>query len=600
MEENKEEKLTKEEKKRQKKEEKEAKKREEKARKEEQKRLKKEQKEREKELRQSLKTSIKPTKKMGHMKLKSSFQIIPSNINNFDFITNELPDNFFEEILLNEMELSEDFSIEKLSSLIKLYSQAMEYYLQMDSPKAHDYQGRMEFLLTNKDTLRKLKKQSENISINKKSINNNSNLENKDLMIKPNKSSNINKIEMKKNIEFMTDSLMFDDISDKVTEVIGDINSKGDLQATKNLIDKDLEKQNISWKEKLKKKKKGMLKNSFTFGKNKGNSFLVKSKTFNTKSSTDDKLDLSGKKLEKMKFIFNEGISEEVKEENEGEGSDKENKDQNNNKEEIADNFIDFNNFNIVNDGDEEKDEKKEIIIPRESVVDKDVTRKVDIDENILSSVNKKMDLLMKLIGDIEKNKVNEEEEDDESSVNNEDNSNNINDDDNKIISENKKEKNILEEISTNAIKVPLKFQSTYYQVESIMNSYIDDFNNFYYKNIFEHFASNLKEIYETKYKKYIDISVEYHTQIKENEHILENNDNLSEEKKAEIQQIIDSLKDEQQNQIAKIEDEFNRLIVSKVNEFKINSFKNNSGIQLLEEQLKLDIYSLINDSFYS
>ena len=343
-----------------------------------------------------------------------------------------------------------------------------------------------------------------------------------------------------------------------------------------------------------------MLKNSFTFGKNKGNSFLVKSKTFNTKSSTDDKLDLSGKKLEKMKFIFNEGISEEVKEENEGEGSDKENNDKNNNKEEIADNFIDFNNFNIVNDGDEEKDEKKEIIIPRESVVDKDVTRKVDIDENILSSVNKKMDLLMKLIGDIEKNKVNEEEEDDESSVNNEDNSNNINDDDNKIISENKKEKNILEEISTNAIKVPLKFQSTYYQVESIMNSYIDDFNNFYYKNIFEHFASNLKEIYETKYKKYIDISVEYHTQIKENEHILENNDNLSEEKKLEIQQIIDSLKDEQQNQIAKIEDEFNRLIVSKVNEFKINSFKNNSGIQLIEEQLKLDIYSLINDSFYS
>ena len=132
------------------------------------------------------------------------------------------------------------------------------------------------------------------------------------------------------------------------------------------------------------------------------------------------------------------------------------------------------------------------------------------------------------------------------------------------------------------------------------MNSYIDEFNNFYYKNIFEQFSSNLKEIYDIKYKKYIDISVEYHTQIKENEHILENNDNLSEEKKSEIQQIIDSLKDEQQNQIAKIEDEFNRLIVTKVNEFKINSFKNNSGIQLIEEQLKLDIYSLINNSFYS
>ena len=597
MEENKEEKkseekLSKEEIKRHKKEEKEAKKREEKARKEEQKRLKKEQKAKEKELRQSLKASIKSGKKSGHMKLKSSVQILPSNINNnFDFITNELPENFFEEVLLNEMELSEEFSIEKLSSLIKLYSQAMEYYLQTDPQKARDYQGRMEFLLTNKDTLRKLKKQSENITINKNSINN-VNLENKNLMLKPSKSSNINKTEMKKNIEFMTDSLMFDDILDKVTEVIGDINSKEELQSAKNLIEKDIEKQNISWKEKLKQKKKGMLKNSLTFGKNKGNSYLLKSKTFNTKSSTDEKLDLSGKKLEKMKFIFNEEISEEVKEENEGEGSDKEIIEQNDIKEEIPDNFLDLNNFKIVNDGDEENEENKEIDIPRESIVDKDVTRKVDIDENISCSVNKKMDLLMKLIEDIEKNKVNEEEDDDDNIVINEENKD--------IIAENKNEKNILEDIPTDAIKVPLKFQSTYYQVESIMNSYIDEFNNFYYKNIFEQFSSNLKEIYDIKYKKYIDISVEYHTQIKENEHILENNDNLSEEKKSEIQQIIDSLKDEQQNQIAKIEDEFNRLIVTKVNEFKINSFKNNSGIQLIEEQLKLDIYSLINNSFYS
>ena len=92
---------------------------------------------------------------------------------------------------------------------------------------------------------------------------------------------------------------------------------------------------------------------------------------------------------------------------------------------------------------------------------------------------------------------------------------------------------------------------------------------------------------------------LEYHSQIKENEHLLENHPEYSEEKKAEIQQIIDSLKDEQQNQIAKIEDEFNRLIVSKVDEFKIKSFKNNSGILLIEEKLKLEIYALINESFY-
>ena len=33
--------------------------------------------------------------------------------------------------------------------------------------------------------------------------------------------------------------------------------------------------------------------------------------------------------------------------------------------------------------------------------------------------------------------------------------------------------------------------------------------------------------------------------------------------------------------------------------EFKLNWFKNDSRIQLLEEKVKLDIYSLINEAFY-
>ena len=64
------------------------------------------------------------------MKLKSSGQLMPTNIDNFDFIINKLPKSFFEDILLNEMELSEEFSIEKLMELISFYSQAREYYLQ--------------------------------------------------------------------------------------------------------------------------------------------------------------------------------------------------------------------------------------------------------------------------------------------------------------------------------------------------------------------------------------------------------------------------------------------------------------------------------------
>ena len=51
--------------------------------------------------------------------------------------------------------------MDKLFELVKQYSIAIEYYLQMDPKKATAYQNRMEFLLTNKDTLMQLKKQKD-------------------------------------------------------------------------------------------------------------------------------------------------------------------------------------------------------------------------------------------------------------------------------------------------------------------------------------------------------------------------------------------------------------------------------------------------------
>lgn len=86
------------------------------------------------------------------MKLKSSGQLMPTNIDNFDFIINKLPESFFEDIILNIMDLSEEFSIEKLMALILLYFKAMEYYLQTDLHQSKYYQARMEYLLTDKDT----------------------------------------------------------------------------------------------------------------------------------------------------------------------------------------------------------------------------------------------------------------------------------------------------------------------------------------------------------------------------------------------------------------------------------------------------------------
>jgi hypothetical protein len=54
-------------------------------------------------------------------------------------------------------------------------------------------------------------------------------------------------------------------------------------------------------------------------------------------------------------------------------------------------------------------------------------------------------------------------------------------------------------------------------------------------------------------------------------------------------------LKEEQEHELARIEDYYNKLIFEAQTNFKNSGFKNNPGIQLIEEKLKLDMYNLIN-----
>jgi hypothetical protein len=146
---------------------------------------------------------------------------------------------------------------------------------------------------------------------------------------------------------------------------------------------------------------------------------------------------------------------------------------------------------------------------------------------------------------------------------------------------------------------LPVKFQETYTEIDIKMNRYVNDLNSHFFKSTFEVFSNELKDLYEKKYKKYIEVNDEYHTSIKEKEFLLENDEDLNENQKNEIHQIIDSLKEEQKDQIDKIIDEYNQLIDSKINEFKRTAFKNDCEMNVIEEQLKLDIYTMINEAFY-
>ena len=225
---------------------------------------------------------------------------------------------------------------------------------------------------------------------------------------------------------------------------------------------------------------------------------------------------------------------------------------------------------NIINENNDESINKS--LKRKVSIVDENVIKAIKLDDEISGIIEEKM----KILDSLKNGEESGEDSNNPSTIN-------------------------LPIISKKVSKddIPPIFQETLALVEEKMNEYVVNLKNHLFKEAFDDFSVKLKELYDSKYKKYIMVNNEYHSSITENEYLLENDENLTEEKKTEIQSIIDSLKEEQKDQIDKIVDEYNNNIILLINEFKQNSFRKNTSVQLLEEQLKLDIYSIINESFY-
>jgi len=654
-------------------------------------------------------------KKFSH----SQNQLTIVTVSGYHLVPTKLDQNFFENLLTLEMELEEEFSIQKLSELTKQYSIAIEYYLQVEPLKAKAFQNRMEYLLTNKDTLMKLKKQKDTKNNDKKDTNNNIKNIDKSLNISRGKSDmNMKKVKLK----LRKDEINQEDLSQKIDDFLNINTSKSENKiSVKNIINNDLEKQNLNWKEKLKKKKKNSSRQSFkpSIGGIKrrfysiNNDLSISPLSSEISEKTDDKkatsiseelydkensveefkdndLNIIDEKNElkneenKIDIIIEEKNEDEDKiiKENDANEINAENKNNDKNNEEgKKENLIQEKEKVEIkielkedkkDDGNEKEEEKKEdikeeeikkeikqeniekkeelvkdenkieeikheddskeknineikqdkneintkteentiessnietpkknpeinsqsslqehyISAGRKSIIDEDLIAKINPDEEITSSIESQITSLQKIISNLNIKNTSQNEIDNE-----EDEESEFSNSNNNLIK--------IKSAHNNIDKIPAKFQGAYIDIELIIQQYMNDFNLFFYKEIFEQFSSELKELYEMKYKKYIEIRNEYHNQIKENEYLLEIDDNLTKEKKEEIQQTIESLNEEQQHQIDVVEDEFNKKISDKISEFKLNSFKHNSGIQLLEEKVKLDIYSLINEAFY-
>ena len=650
----------------------------------------------------------------GHTRTKSNI-IMPSVPNAFkeekptfqilgnaggDYIKTKLPEDFYKKITFGEMSLEYEFSIQKLTDLMDLYSLGIQYFLENDPPQAKVFQDRMGFILTNKDTLLKLKKQQneeqrekeekekeKQKEIEKEKEKEKNKTENKQnerkytKQIYPKSAKNLpqthlNKRRAKTNFLMKTQGIKDEEIKRKVNFVLhNDPNKiKENKQNIKNIINDDINKQNLQWKEKLKMKKNN-LNTSFCDEKRQRNkTFNSKAKRFQTpglnlnrgililkspskqKSPVQNfhfnnhfKADLAKKESKKNNYFnaidlessdndqdekneedidFLKQFQETHKRNNDGNESDysgsvnsdeylkridevdeeyrktlllDELKKKNTNEKKATEYNIyeetkNNENQNENNNDDKEKEDKTETqnttIKPpsqqRASIVDQiNALRKIDPDKEIVTIIEEKMKILENL-DDINYLKTINNKEDEEATE--------VQTDGKSTLSNNY---NPLQDLKLSIDEVPLKFQDTYYDVEDKMKNYVDDLNNHFYKDTFEVFSLKLKDLYDKKYNNYVEVNTYYHSNIKEKEYQLENDDTLNDEKKKELQQIIESLKEEQKDQIDKITDEYNKEIDSTISDFKQNFFKKDVGIYLMEEQLKLDIYTLINEAFY-
>ena len=109
---------------------------------------------------------------------------------------------FVEQIIENEIELSEGFKYEKLSILVQLYLNGIQYYSSYEPEKVRAYQNKLEFLLTQKDTLKNL-----------------CNRKNNEEEIKNSKSSNQIRGRLKTKFKIESEGIKKDNITQKIKKI---------------------------------------------------------------------------------------------------------------------------------------------------------------------------------------------------------------------------------------------------------------------------------------------------------------------------------------------------------------------------------------------
>lgn len=138
---------------------------------------------------------------------------------------------------------------------------------------------------------------------------------------------------------------------------------------------------------------------------------------------------------------------------------------------------------NIINDNKADIPNKMPVQ-KRKSIVEENIIREIDLDNEITSVIKEKMQSLENLLDDI-----------DSGSESNFTSTTSL--------------PSVNASKMPNIDQIPAVYQPIFANVEEKIKSYSEGLNTNYYNEIFNNFSLKLKELYDAKYEKYIQINIE-------------------------------------------------------------------------------------------
>ena len=533
----------------------------------------------------------------------NSFQRKKSLGNNLFFY--KLDDNYYEKLFLRESEFKLNPKKEKMSSIIRNYCKAVEYFSAIEEDKKiGEYKMLIDLFLNSPNVLNLLDNNSDN--------NDKENFNSMKKIIIANKKRKINSMIDKDDISFNSENINIL-INQKGQEKLNKLINKDENEIKKkdsvNLINEDIKSQQNKFKQKL------LIKRNSTFkkGKNINENNLVQSiqnASINGKKEFEKIIigEKTSRSIEKnispIKIDSNSENKENISNNIINSYSNKTNEKENNPLSNITidkKNTSEFEpltpeNFSKLNQGSNNKSSttKKMQYNSDEINETNDFTL---ISDNFSNSNNNNS---IKQNNKLLKENICSDETKESYNFSNFSNSSKINEDLSSSTFKSNIFKNfrldfndLLEYMKDSNITNKQKLFCN--DIKIIIENYIKDYNQYLNDNVFMKYLKKYSNLWDDMFKKYVNISDIYEKELKKiDEKINIYMGNEVELKK--LENLSENLRNERENEINKSEDDFNSKIESISLEFKNNDNKSDKGILLLNEKFALIISKTIFD----